>query len=538
MPPRIFASLDDFDLPQAGRGRVGRAIANHLFFRALLAHGTFDEYHFFLANAQHARQFQANHAALLGPLGDRVKAFTRAQLVDRLRDTDYAVFHQSDHVNGFNALCRLRDDVGAAVPVTAFVHSLSYPEQMGAYLEMTVAGAGACDGLVSSSACGRRVIEGCFARIAAGLSLPRAPVDVAVIPLGIAEEGAPPPKAAARAALGLSPDAVVGLCFGRFSDFDKMDLFPLLQALARATRGRAEPWRLVLAGAVHDDTYLKLVQLWVRALGLAGAVDFVIEPDEATKKALYAACDFFVSVADNPQETFGMTLLEALWSGLPLVVSDFDGYREIATDDVALRVPTTWTDLPELARLQPVMDNLTFHRLAAQLLEVDVGALAAALLAMYSDAGLRGRLGAAAARRFEAEYAHRRTIARLEAYWDGRKALARELGPRAPAGAGSAIGDPLCMSLFETFAHYVTRFSDDRDVVRATELSRQIAAAGAAYPLLPGMADVVDPAEIAAILGAAASPTTIGALSAGHEGRWKRRYVIAWMLKHELLERA
>ena len=42
----------------------------------------------------------------------------------------------------------------------------------------------------------------------------------------------------------------------------------------------------------------------------------------------YAAADIFVSLSDNIQETFGLTPVEAMAAGLPVVASDWDGYRE------------------------------------------------------------------------------------------------------------------------------------------------------------------------------------------------------------------
>ena len=51
-----WASLNDFLPPSAGMGRVGRNMANHFFFRALLRYGTFDEYHFFLFHPLLTRQ--------------------------------------------------------------------------------------------------------------------------------------------------------------------------------------------------------------------------------------------------------------------------------------------------------------------------------------------------------------------------------------------------------------------------------------------------------------------------------------------------
>ena len=45
----------------------------------------------------------------------------------------------------------------------------------------------------------------------------------------------------------------------------------------------------------------------------------------------WAVADMFLSLVDNPQ-TFGLAPVEAMAAGVPLVVSDWDGYRYTVTD--------------------------------------------------------------------------------------------------------------------------------------------------------------------------------------------------------------
>ena len=53
------------------------------------------------------------------------------------------------------------------------------------------------------------------------------------------------------------------------------------------------------------------------------------------------AADIFVSLADNIQETFGLSVIEAMASSLPLVVSDWNGYKDLVNHGFnGFRIPT------------------------------------------------------------------------------------------------------------------------------------------------------------------------------------------------------
>ena len=526
MNPRVWASLDDFLHPAAAGGWLGRNMANHYFISALFRYGTFDEYHFFLANSAHRRLFLESHAPLLSDLNmeDRVKVFERLDLPEQLKKNQYAVFHQSDHINHFNALCRLRDRMGAEVPITAFIHSISYQEFMPRYLEMCEGGPGPFDALICSSKGGRDALKKVFGR----LGNREAPMQLPVVPLGIDEQRESPPREASRARLGVPPTETVGLGFGRFSEIDKMDLFPLLQAFRK---GAAETPtnKLFLAGSVHSPSYMNMLEIWIDALGLRESVRIVTDPSEAVKRDLFAAADFFVSLADNPQETFGLTILEAMHAGLPLLVSDFDGYRELVTDDVGYRAPTIWHPAPELDALQPLMDERTYHLYAAQSIALDNDFVSDALEVLFGDPALRGRMGRAAQMRFSACYSHQSTIQRLEGLWDELRAgfQRKEAAPI----------DSLSLNTFETFSHYVSRSLQNDDCLVATSFGRQILSRNTSYPLLGNMAKLVDLEAMRDLLRRADSPTAFDVLQADAPGdAWRRRYLVLWMLKHGLLK--
>lgn len=57
--------------------------------------------------------------------------------------------------------------------------------------------------------------------------------------------------------------------------------------------------------------------------------------------SIWHAADIFTSPADNIQETFGLTLVQAMACGLPVVASDWNGYRDIIADgETGYLIPT------------------------------------------------------------------------------------------------------------------------------------------------------------------------------------------------------
>ena len=120
----------------------------------------------------------------------------------------------------------------------------------------------------------------------------------------------------------------------------------------------------------------------------------------------WAAADIFLLLSDTILETFGQAPLEAMAAGLPLVVSDWDGYRFIVRDGVdGFLVPTLGAAggrLGEtLAHLQSLgmVDYPHYAGAVAQHTAVHVGRAADALSRLIVSPELRTSMGAAGKRR-------------------------------------------------------------------------------------------------------------------------------------------
>jgi glycogen(starch) synthase len=163
--------------------------------------------------------------------------------------------------------------------------------------------------------------------------LPRDKVDV--VPNGVDPRGL-----AARPARMAQPHVPTILYAGRL-EYEK-GVQTLLRALPRLKR-RHPGLRLVVAGT---GTYESALRGLARTLRLGRTVDFAGHLNGPALAGLLGRAD--VVVVPSIYEPFGMVALEAAVAGVPLVVSDVGGLREIVSDGVTgLRV--TPEDVGELA---------------------------------------------------------------------------------------------------------------------------------------------------------------------------------------------
>ncbi len=153
---------------------------------------------------------------------------------------------------------------------------------------------------------------------------------VVVVPNGV--DGrfrplAPGERAAARAAVaGFVGDATRPYLLAVGTVQPRKNYETLLRAFARLRAGGL-PHRLVIAGA--NGWQFEGVYEVLRARRLVDDVRIASPPD-ALLPALYAAAD--VVVAPAWYEGFGLSVLEGLASGIPVVASDIPPHREIGGD--------------------------------------------------------------------------------------------------------------------------------------------------------------------------------------------------------------
>jgi glycosyltransferase involved in cell wall biosynthesis len=278
-------------------------------------------------------------------------------------------------------------------------------------------------------------------------------------------------RAAARARLGLSPDDAAVLFAGRLVFHGKAHPLPMFLGLQRAADRTGKSLTLVLFGtfpnAPVEDAFRKEAAQFapsVRLVVLDGAKD-------EDRDAAWAAADIFTSLSDNVQETFGLTPVEAMAAGLPVVVSDWDGYKDTVRDGIdGFRVPTLLAPpgaggdlIDHYSQPGPDTYDLYVGRVA-QFTAVNVEATAEAYTRLVADPELRARMGAAGRERARSTFDWSTVIRSYIRLWD-ELAERRRADPSCPGEEVRARRadrlDP-----FDLFRTFPTRSLDGRLRIR------------------------------------------------------------------------
>jgi glycosyltransferase involved in cell wall biosynthesis len=553
--PRTFATIAPpgtflGEVAAGGTGLVvGRAVANTEFMRALVRWGSFDRFVFFVGEGGDVAALEQQFVASGILPRDRLELPHLLALPDVMAAGALDVLHLGALAGTMSDLVWLRDRYAPrALPITAQIHSLSYPRFLLDYLKAQLHPPGAGDAIICSSRAGRAAVEACFADAAAalgqlGADVPAPVCALPIVPLGVdVDRMQGGDRRRTRQRLGLPKDATVVLGIGRFTEYDKMDVFPLLQAFRAAGEriaDRAARPYLLLAGARQGTKTPEMIQLWAKLLGIADRVVLDIDFPEAEKPHLLAAADVFVSPSDNLQETFGLSVIEAMAAGLPVVASDFDGYKDTVSDEVGIRVPTRMAaTLDRIVETSTLLYERPLHLLLGQALEIDLPALENALHALVTDRGLRDRMAKNASARARANYDWKVVIGGYERLWNE---LAGDGSKRPPTRQLRGVHPPLAMRFDHVFASFPSGPVDPQRTLARTPLSRVLASGRNQYLIYPELRHVFGDADVLALLDQAERPVTVAALAAADGAArpqlapWRRSHAIAWLIKHGLL---
>jgi hypothetical protein len=189
------------------------------------------------------------------------------------------------------------------------------------------------------------------------------------------------------------------------------------------------------------------------------------------RQEVWHAADVFTSLSDNIQETFGLTPIEAMAAGLPVVISDWNGYRDTVRHGIDGFLVPTYMPAPGLgaeiaARFSASVD--TYDRYIAQPSQctaVDVAKCAACYAELIERPDLRKQFGEAGRQRAREAFSWKGVIAAYQELWREMAAIRAA----APATSPAVIPHPLRDDPLALFGHYATStLTDDMVIEQST----------------------------------------------------------------------
>ncbi len=277
-------------------------------------------------------------------------------------------------------LARMRNAINTnAFSLMGVTHTLASSGAMDQLCSLALPPFQDWDALICTSTCAKRLAENFiddtkrqFAQATGGVRFPK--VQLPVIPLGVHADEFRSDEASrerARRKFSLSPQDFCVLFVGRLTFHAKANPAPMYQSLERMALRYPEKHLVCFESGQFpnkgvENAYLSARQTLapnVRFLSVDGA-------DQEAYQRAWQAADVFMSCSDNIQETFGLTPLEAMAASLPVIVSDWNGYKDTVIDgETGFRVRTL---LPS-ASLNPGTDLSWRHAMQVDTYDYFIG---------------------------------------------------------------------------------------------------------------------------------------------------------------------
>ena len=460
------------DVQGPGRKTIyGAWVATEEFYKALLKYGTFGEYHFFV-RPENINTLKKKISSLRVNKCN-LKLLPLDGLPSYFKKVKYTVFFNGDP--GLSKLADLRLRYAAQYfPLCAITHTVSYSWMLERVFFMNMlSDLRSFDSITCSSTTLLRAIKNLNKLVSTALRKEKGFVlnykgRLDHLPLGInSGDYGKIDKADARKRLGLSGDKFIILYFGRLSLYDKLDIYPLLAAF-RELLLKNKDTMLILGGKSNETNYVLEVKGMAKNLGILHGLKFILNTSLTKKSLLYCASDIFVSPSDNIQESFGITVLEAMASGLPAVVSDWNGYKDLVIHNhTGFRVPTYWTRCDQDIRPGlPEDDWVRHHLLLAQSVCVDIKEMVRYILILMNNKQLRLNLGLNAKKTAFEKYDWSNLVPKYERLW-------KELSGLSRGHKISRKKAPLFTpGYFDSFRHYPSKILDEKTNVLISEYGR------------------------------------------------------------------
>ena len=282
-------------------------------------------------------------------------------------------------------------------------------------------------------------------------------------------------KSDARQIFKINKNEIVVLYVGRLSFHAKANPFPMYKALEAASKKADKKLVLIECGWFPNN---ELKNAFVSASEYLCPNIRIIHADgnnSNIKFKAFASADIFCSLADNIQETFGITPIEAMASGLPVIVSDWDGYKDSIRDTIdGFLIPTMMPPAESGIDLafRYALGIDTYDRYigyTSNLISVDIESATKAFYTLLINERLRVEMGKNAKSRAVSTFDWSRIMEKYEDLWSDLRRIRQSSESLLFNYKSSDRLDP-----FYAFSSYPTNIPSEKSTISLIEKSAVI----------------------------------------------------------------
>lgn len=477
---KLFGTAQPFIESQENSFKIGRLVANYDFFKSLFKYSDFDQFHIFCPTYSNCKLTEKkNSDDIPDDQKAKIKILHISSLKRAIAENNYHNFHLGGWGFSFPGLIHLRNIYSPRpFPVTGVIHSLNVKQASFHALKVCMAPVMPFDSIVCTSKCGKKVLENLFAATENNFNQMniRYHGRKDVIPLGIDDAYRNiPDRIESRKLLAIDDDSFVILSLGRLASDNKMDFAPFLTAVKRFTeKNKDKKINLILAGAA-DTGEQRLMRQLIRENQLEEAAKLFVNFEDQKKQLLYSAADIYAAPIDNFQETFGLSVVEAMAHECAVVVSDFNGYSELVDNGVnGVKIPTLWADATaDFEDVSEIMNFPTYQLLLSQSVAVDFDNMLQVFQDLLENPEKCSQLGKAAREKIQQGYFWSDIIGRYCALWDALAEQAQNNSIKVDKPK-----NPWEIDYFSVFSHYPSKLISGGSKVVLSEYGSEVLKSG------------------------------------------------------------
>ena len=434
-------------------------------------------------------------------------------------------------------------------PITGLTHGISHPyNRWDIFSRLLLTPLLPCDSIICTSHAVRVAFSNAIQEVWEGISetgalLPKPQLRLDVIPLGIdVEVFQPRNQEDARRILGLPQKKIMLLYFGRMDAASKGDINPLLLAFRKLVDKHGDRVMLLLAGGCTEQTKQQISQA-SESLKIKSQIVVRLWPTLTERPLYYAAADIFTSPVETLQESFGLTPLEAMASGLPVVVSNWSGYRDtVIHGQTGFLVETTWADCSQEAdAMAPISTWLDHHLRVSQAVAVDVDEIAQHLDTLVSNPELRFTMGASARKHVVSKFRWEQVIQQTFALSEELVRIATHLPDQKSLRRNFEQSNS-----YRIFGEYASRRLTGEEAVQLTESGRRTVRSKRIALMQPEIKQILDDRLLLSMLNFVRLtqtfhiPTSVNDVCNRIGGRHNQPFIVAlnhlmWLVKYDLV---